>query len=165
MSDIMSLIEGINTSKGNIKTAIEGKGITVSEDKKLADYSGLISSISSGGGAGSVINCSVQSGSQDSVPSDFFDTYFLYLTYYNSSGTVTMYDVTSLAEPITLSVLGDVNGGLILFESDCPYRFVGGSNEAEPSYPLVFDDVRQSYITYMSVSSGDSVLLHYIAAS
>lgn len=164
MSDIMSLIEGINTSKGNIKTAIEGKGVTVSEDKKLADYSGLISSISTGS-AGSAITCIVQNGSQDSVPSDFFDTYFLYLTYYNSSGTVTIYDVTSLAEPITLSVLGDVNGGLILFESDCPYLFVGGSNEAESSYPLVFDDVRQSYITYMSVSSGDSVLLHYIAAS
>lgn len=50
MSDIMSLIEGINTSKGNIKTAIEGKGVTVSEDKKLADYFGLISSITAGTG-------------------------------------------------------------------------------------------------------------------
>ena len=162
MADIITELNRLETAKENIKTAIRDKGVIVSDDKLLSDYAGLISSISAGS-AGSVITCNIENGSTDPVPSDFFDNYFLVITYYNSSGTLTMYEVTSLAEPITLPLLGDDSAGaLLLFESDCPYVSVGGSDEtAGSSYPLVFDDIRQSYFNYAPIFSGDSMLLHY----
>ena len=162
MADIITELTRLETAKSNIKQAIQDKGVDVPDNKLLSDYAGLISSISAGS-AGSVINCNIENGSRDPVPSDFFDNYFLGITYYNSSGTLTTYEVTSLAEPITLSLLGDDSAGaLLLFESDCPYVYVGGSSEtAAVSYPLVFDDTRQYYLNYVIIFSGGSILLHY----
>lgn len=160
MADIITELNRLETAKENIKTAIRDKGVIVSDDKLLSDYAGLISSISAGS-AGSVITCNIENGSTDPVPSDFFDNYFLYITYYNSSGTLTMYEVTSLAEPITLPLLGDDSGGaLLLFESDCPYLSVQ-IDLAGSSYPLVFDDTRQYYFNYECIFSGGTVKLHY----
>ena len=162
MADIITELNRLETAKENIKTAIRNKGVYVPDNKLLSDYAGLVSSISAGS-AGSVITCNIENGSTDPVPSDFFDNYFLFITYYNSSGTLTMYEVTSLAEPITLPLLGDDSAGaLLLFESDCPYVSVGGSSEtADASYPLVFDDTRQYCFNYEYIYSGDTVKLHY----
>lgn len=160
MADIITELTRLETAKSNIKQAIQDKGVYVPDNKLLSDYAGLISSISSGS-AGSVITCNIENCSRDPVPSDFFDNYFLMLIYYDSSGTLTMRDVTSLAEPITLTLLGDSSmGGLILFESDCPYLSVQ-TDAAGISYPLVFDDTRQYYFNYVAIFSGYTVQLHY----
>lgn len=164
MPDIMTKINDLNTAKSNIKTAIESKGVTVSSDKKLADYAGLISSISAGS-VGSVITCNVENSSTNTVPSDFFDNYFLLLTYYNCSGTLSVDDVTSLAEPLTLSLLGDGSyGTLLLFESDCPYLSVQPEASGLP-YPLVYDNQRQSFFNYIVIDSSITIQLHYVTTS
>lgn len=159
MADIITELNRLETAKSNIKQAIQDKGVYVPDNKLLSDYAGLISSISAGS-AGSVITCNIENGSRDPVPSDFFDNYFLLITYYNSSGTIIYHEVTSLAEPITLLVLGDASGGLILFESDCPYLSVQ-IDAAGLSSTLVFDDARQSYFNYSDVYSDCIIQLHY----
>lgn len=45
---IASEISRIQTAKADIKSAIEGKGVTVSSSAKLGDYAALISAISTG---------------------------------------------------------------------------------------------------------------------
>ena len=159
MADIITELNRLETVKSNIKQAIQDKGVYVPDNKLLSDYAGLISSISSGS-AGSVFTCNIENGSRDPVPSDFFDNYFLYIIYYNSSGTIIYHEVTSLAEPITLLILGDASAGLILFESDCPYLSVQ-TDAAGLSYPLVFDDARQSYFNCLDVYSDCIIQLHY----
>lgn len=47
---IASVIERIKTTKANIKTAIESKGVTIADDAKLSEYPDYISQISAGGG-------------------------------------------------------------------------------------------------------------------
>ena len=46
---IASEIERLQGAKSEIKTSIENKGVTVSSDAKLDDYSDYIDSIASGG--------------------------------------------------------------------------------------------------------------------
>lgn len=47
---IASEIERLQNAKSALKTAIEGKGVTVSSSAKLEDYPALVDSISGGGG-------------------------------------------------------------------------------------------------------------------
>lgn len=51
---IASEITRLQTAKAELKTAIEGKGVSVSSSAKLDDYAALVSSISQSGGSSSV---------------------------------------------------------------------------------------------------------------
>ena len=50
MSDIMTKIDELNTSKSDIKAAIEYKGVTIPDTAKLNTYSTYINSIPTSGG-------------------------------------------------------------------------------------------------------------------
>lgn len=52
---IASEISRLQTAKADLKTAIEGKGVTVPSSTKLDGYADLVGSIEQGGGGGSVI--------------------------------------------------------------------------------------------------------------
>ena len=51
---IQSEITRLSNAKASLKTAIEGKGVTVSSDAKLDAYPSLVSSIEQGGGGGGI---------------------------------------------------------------------------------------------------------------
>ena len=56
---IASEISRLQTAKADLKTAIEGKGVTVPNSTKLDGYADLVDSIETGGGGGSAESKSV----------------------------------------------------------------------------------------------------------
>ena len=64
---ITSEITRLQTAKANLKTAIEGKGVTVPSSAKLDAYPALVESIQQGGGGGTMYTYICLGGMMDSL--------------------------------------------------------------------------------------------------
>lgn len=64
---IASEITRLQTAKADLKTAIEGKGVTVSSSAKLDAYPALVESIQQGGGGGTMYTYICLGGMMDSL--------------------------------------------------------------------------------------------------
>lgn len=64
---IASEISRLQTAKADLKTAIEGKGVTVPSSTKLDGYADLVDSIETGGGGGTMYTYICLGGMMDSL--------------------------------------------------------------------------------------------------
>ena len=100
-------ITRLQQAKADIKTAIEGKGVTVSSSATLDDYADLIDNISTGGG-GSIVPTLVNpfNGADAGTPTSYGT---LTHQYQVSSGTIVSCSLSCTTNWYTTSSVGSIN--------------------------------------------------------
>ena len=101
-------ITRLQQAKADLKTAIEGKGVTVSSSATLDDYADLIDNISTGGG-GSIVPTLVNpfNGADAGTPTSYGT---LTHQYQVSSGTIVSCSLSCTTHWYTTSSVGSING-------------------------------------------------------
>lgn len=106
---IASEISRLQTAKADLKTAIEGKGVTVPNSTKLDGYADLVDSIETGGG-GNVSTVIVTNGEPLPVISGNYTTNGNTITLSNNCSTAEFYYTLEPGTTIDDALVVTVNG-------------------------------------------------------